>query len=126
MTVINKTQLNNLRSFQFFVLAFDCLLIGYLYNPTCIPIQIGFCICFLFVSILFIQLLVKMRHLQFLLILKLFHAKSIHIGSLLVIIALLFYKFIPDYREIISYVSFAVSEILLAAKSVKFFKHEST
>lgn len=126
MTVINKTQLNNLRSFQFFVLALDCLLVGYLYNPTCIPIQIGFSICFLFVSILFIQLLVKMRHLQFLLILKLFHAKSIHIGSLLVIIALLFYKFIPDYREIISYVSFAVSEILLAAKSVKFFKHEST
>ena len=111
----NNKQHSNISSFEVIVLVLDCLLVAYIFNSESIPIQIGFIICFIYVSFLVIRFLLKEGFLQLVPKIKSFaNSKCIHIGSLLVIVGIFLPYFIQkNYLESVSYVLFGISEIVL-------------
>lgn len=121
MTDKNSNNIGTVKPFEFLVFSFGCLLTAYTYNPSSVPIQIGFGLSFLFtlstIVYALIQCLSKHEKSS---IKSYLNSKIIGASSILVLTGIFSYWAIHDYHEIISYILFGISEIALILEVLRF------
>lgn len=97
-------------SLNLIVLALDCLTVAFLYNKTNLLIQVSFGLCLLITIITTASSLLKQKHI---IIKQLFEFKGFYWGSLIVLVAILLYTFIPECHKILSFIFMIIGDIVL-------------
>lgn len=97
-------------SLNLIVLALDCLTVAFLYNKTNLLIQVSFGLCLLITIITTASSLLKQKHIM---IKQLFEFKGFYWGSLIVLVAILLYTFIPECHKILSFIFMIIGDIVL-------------
>ncbi len=111
---------NGFRQFASMLLAFDCLLVAYLYNSTCVAIQIGFGLSVLFVIVFMALIIIRTLKSKGLRQLSssfkpFIYSKRVNYGCVLVLAAIFSFCFTTNWHEILSYIFFGIGELALMA-----------